>query len=218
MPYRPSPNTPGYRRRVLDNELDELMKGVPAIAVEGPRAVGKTRTGVERAATIYRLDTAATRAVIDADPARVTQGVRPVLIDEWQLKPETWDAVRTSVDADRTPGQFLLTGSAAPEQPPTHTGAARIVSVRMRPMTLAERGVAVPTVSLSRLLRGDRPRVEGATDVGADRYAHEILASGLPALRDLPPRAVRAHLDGYIARVILERTSGRATATARWIS
>lgn len=202
MPHRPSLNTPSYRRRVLDNELDELMKGVPAIAVEGPRAVGKTRTGAERAATIYRLDTAATRAVIDADPARVTQGVRPVLIDEWQLKPETWDAVRTSVDADRTPGQFLLTGSAAPEQPPTHTGAARIVSVRMRPMTLAERGVAVPTVSLSRLLRGDRPRVEGATDVGADRYAHEILASGLPGLRDLPPRAVRAQLDGYIARVI----------------
>jgi hypothetical protein len=69
-------------------------------------------------------------------------------------------------------------------------------------MTLAERGVDIPTVSLSRLLRGGRPPIEGATDVTAERYAQEIVASGLPGLRGLPDRAIRAQLDGYIERVI----------------
>lgn len=193
---------PRYRRRVVDNELDELLAGVAAISIEGPRAVGKTQTGLERAGTIFRLDDAATRAVIAADPQRVTQGTRPVLIDEWQLYRDTWDVVRTWVDHDRSPGQFLLTGSAVPKDPPSHTGAGRIVSVRMRPMTLAERGVAVPTVSMGRLLRGERTSLEGATDATAEVYAREILASGFPGLRDLPERAARAQLDGYISRVI----------------
>lgn len=213
-----------YRRRVVDNEFDELLSGIAALAIEGPRGVGKTRTGLERAATTYRLDDPATRAVIEADPNRVTAGERPVLIDEWQVVPEVWDVVRTAVDRDRTPGQFLLTGSAAPNRPPTHPGAARIVSVRMRPMALAERGVAVPTVSLARLLRGDRPAIEGRTDATAERYAQEILASGLPGLRDLPERAVRAQLDGYIERIIdrdFEELGGEhvrnTAALRRWL-
>lgn len=191
-----------YRRRVVDNELDDLMGGVAAIAIEGPRGVGKTRTGLERAATAYRLDNAATRAIVAADPDRTATGSRPILIDEWQLLPETWDVIRTAVDHDRTPGQFLLTGSATPKTPPTHTGAGRIVSVRMRPMTLAERGVSIPTVSLGRLLRGDRPPIDGATDVTAERYARELVASGLPGLRGLSERVVRAQLDAYIDRVV----------------
>lgn len=191
-----------YRRRVVDDELDELMRGVAAIAIEGPRGVGKTRTGLERATTTYGLEDPAVRAIMVADPGRTTVGDRPVLIDEWQRLPETWDVVRTAVDRDRTPGQFLLTGSAAPRNPPTHSGAARIVSVRMRPMTLAERGISIPTVSLASLLSGDRPPIEGTTDVSAEGYAHEILASGLPGLRGLPDRAIRAQLDGYIERVL----------------
>jgi hypothetical protein len=208
----------------VDNELDELTTGVAAIAIEGPRGVGKTQTALERAATIYRLDDPATRAVVEADPGRVKAGERPVLIDEWQVLPEVWDVIRTAVDDDRTPGQFLLTGSAAPKKPPTHPGAARIVSERMRPMTLAERGVAVPTVSLAELLRGDRPPIEGRTDVTAERYAHEILASGLPGLRDLPERAVRAQLDGYLERIIdrdFEELGGErirnTSALRRWL-
>ena len=191
-----------YRRRVVDDELDELMLGVAAIAIEGPRGVGKTETALRRAATSYRLDDAAVRAIVQADPGRVTTGARPVLIDEWQALPETWDLVRRAVDDDRSPGQYLLTGSAAPTNPPTHSGAARIISLRMGSMTLAERGVDQPTVSLHELLRGTQPPLGGSTDVTAERYAHEILASGLPGLRDAPARAVRAQLDGYLERII----------------
>jgi Predicted ATPase (AAA+ superfamily) len=167
-----------------------------------PRGVGKTKTALGRAATAYRLDDPAVRAIIGADPQRVTTGARPVLIDEWQAMPEAWDLVRRAVDDDGSPGQYLLTGSAAPTNPPTHSGAARIISLRMRSMTLAERGVAVPSVGLSELLQGRRPAIEGTTDVVAEGYAHEILASGLPGLLGMPERAVRAQLDGYLERII----------------
>src|SRR5450756_2620068 len=86
-----------------------------------PRGVGKTKTALGRAATAYRLDDPAVRAIIGADPQRVTTGSRPVLIDEWQAMPEAWDLVRRAVDDDGSPGQYLLTGSAAPTNPPTHS-------------------------------------------------------------------------------------------------
>jgi predicted AAA+ superfamily ATPase len=191
-----------YRRRIVDNELDELMPGVAAIAIEGARAVGKTETATARAATSFRLDQPAVRAVLEADPERIVTAPRPVLVDEWQLMRETWDVVRRAVDADPVGGQFLLTGSASPANPPTHTGAGRIISLRMRPMTLAERGVGVPSVSLADLLTGRKPTLDGETTVAAEQYAHEIVASGLPGLRDLPERAIRAQLDGYIERIV----------------
>jgi uncharacterized protein len=214
----------GYRRRVVDNELDELLSGVAALAIEGPRGVGKTRTGLERAATAYRIDEPATRAVVSADPARVTVGDAPILVDEWQIIPETWDAIRAAVDEDRTPGRFILAGSAVPLRQPQHPGAGRIVALRMRPMTLAERGVAAPTVSLGELLRGSRPSVTGASPIGLEGYAREIVASGLPGLRGLPDRALRAQLDSYVERIIdrdFEDLGGRAvrnpSALRRWI-
>jgi uncharacterized protein len=191
-----------YRRRVVDNELDELMDGIGAISIEGARAVGKTATASARAVSTFRLDWAADLALLAADPGRIATAEPPVLIDEWQLMSETWAVVRRAVDEDPVGGRFLLTGSASPLNPPTHTGAGRIVSLRMRPMALAERGVGVPTVSLAALLDGRRPPLEGETDVALDQYADEIVASGFPGLRGLADRLIRAQLDGYIERLI----------------
>ena len=129
-------------------------------------------------------------------------GKIPVLIDEWQRVPAVWDAVRRSVDQGVAPGSYLLAGSAAPERAPTHTGAGRIVVLRMRPMTLSERGVGSPTVSLSELLQGTIPPVAGATRLSIVEYASEIVQTGFPALRNLPPRALRMQLDGYLQRII----------------
>jgi len=191
-----------YVRRVVDAELNALLPALPALSIEGPKAVGKTETALQRAATVFRLDDSAQRAVAEADPARLARGRSPILVDEWQRVPESWDVVRRAVDEDPSPGRFLLTGSATPTEQPTHSGAGRIVTVRMRPMTLAERGTGEPTVSLSRLLSGDRPPLEGETDVSLEAYAHEIVASGFPGLRHLSGRALRAQLDGYIARIV----------------
>ncbi len=197
-----SDGVPSYRERVVDRELDLLLRELPAILVEGARAVGKTTTAARRAATIFRLDEPGPRAVVEADPRVFTAAPGPVLIDEWQLVPATWDQVRREVDRGAPPGRYLLTGSASPRQPPTHTGAARIVSLRMRPLSLAERLEAPPTVSLARLLEGGRPPVSGTTELALVDYADEILRSGFPGLRHLGDRALRAQLDGYLQRVV----------------
>jgi len=191
-----------YLTRVVDAELDELLAGLPAIALEGPKGVGKTETAKRRARTIIALDDPAQRAIAQADPAHTTRGKPPLLLDEWQHVPATWDAVRRAVDRDSRPNQFLLTGSADPAAPPTHSGAGRIVTLRMRPLTLPERGAGVPTVSLSTLLMGARGPVVGDTEVALSQYVQEIVGSGLPGLRHLTGRALRAQLDGYLRRIV----------------
>lgn len=190
-----------YQRRVVDDELDELFGDLAAIAMEGPKGVGKTRTALQRAKTAHRLDDPAELAVAEADPGRLLQGERPVLIDEWQRLPEVWDLVRRAVDDGAPPGSFLLTGSALPDPPPTHSGAGRIVTVRMRPLALSERLQSV-SVRLSELLSGARAPVTGATDIALTDYTEEILASGLPGLRVLSGRARRRQLEGYVDRIV----------------
>lgn len=149
---------------------------------------GQTATALRLATTVVRLDDPAQRAIAEADPGRLATGPHPVLLDEWQRLPASWDVVRRAVDAGASPGQYLLTGSASPAAPPTHSGAGRIVSVRMRPLSLAERGVGVPPVSLLALLSGRRPQLSGATDVTLEQYTHEIARSGFPGLRHLEGR------------------------------
>jgi predicted AAA+ superfamily ATPase len=190
-----------YQRRVVDDELDELLPSLPAIALEGPKGVGKTRTALQRAHTVHRLDDPAELAVARADPHRLLEGTSPVLIDEWQQLPEVWDLVRRAVDDGAPPGSFLLTGSALPDPPPTHSGAGRIVSVRMRPLALSER-LGGTSVSLADLLGGARPPIAGRTDVGLNDYVEELLASGLPAVRSLAGCGRRLQLEGYLERVV----------------
>ena len=214
-----------YLPRVVDDELDELLVGLPAIAIEGARGVGKTSTASRRAATVHRLDDPAEWNIAVADPRRLLQGKPPILIDEWQRLVESWDLVRRAVDGQPgRAGAFLLTGSAVPREAPTHSGAGRIVTVRMRSLTLAERGVGTPTVSLQHLLSGERPPLQGETTVALEDYAHEIVASGFPGLRGLSGRVLRAQLDGYLQRVVerdFEEAGHRVrkpAALLRWMS
>jgi predicted AAA+ superfamily ATPase len=213
-----------YKTRVIDAELDELLQSLPAVALEGPKGVGKSETCQRRARTKFRLDELAQRAIAEADPANVLTAPRPVLIDEWQFVPAIWDAVRRAVDADHSANQFLLAGPAAPANAPTHSGAARIITVRMRPLSIAEREVSTPTVSLQSLLLGERPAIAGQTDIGLREYAHEICRSGFPGIRHLTGRALRAQLDGYL-QLIVDRDFAeqgyvvrRPDALRRWLT
>ncbi len=213
-----------YRRRVIDDELDVLLGGIAAISLEGPKGVGKTATAERRAMTAYRLDDPGQQAVVRADPSRLASGEQPILIDEWQRMPESWDVVRRAVDRDATPGRFLLTGSATPTDAPTHSGAGRIVTLRMRPLTTYERGVGAPSVRLSDLLSGRRPPIFGATMVSLEDYAAELVASGFPGMRQSADRALRARLDGYLDRIIehefpdLGRTVRAPATLRRWMT
>lgn len=214
---------PPYVDRIVDGELDHLLTALPAVAIEGAKGVGKTATALRRAGTVRKLDDPTQQAIAQGAPERLLHGDPPVLLDEWQRVPSTWDLVRRAVDEGAGAGQFLLTGSATPHAP-THSGAGRIVTVRMRPLALAERGVGTQTVSLRTLLEGERTVIEGATAATLETYTHEIVASGLPGLRHLAGRHLRVQLDGYLQRIVdhdfaeLGITVRRPATLRRWMA
>ncbi len=192
-----------YQRRILDDALDELFPDLAAVAIEGAKGVGKTATASQRAATVLDLSDPSQRHSVADNYNLVTQVRPPVLVDEWQLEPSVWDRVRKAVDDDPTGGRFLLTGSATVGSGVrVHSGAGRIVSFRLRPLSLAERQIATPTVSLRALLAGTQPSIDGSSDVDLPQYVDEILRSGFPAIRKLPPAARAVQLDGYLTRIV----------------
>ena len=203
-----------YAPRTVDGELDDLVPYLPAVALEGAKGVGKTATATRRVRSAFALDVPAQREVLSADPAILDLGEHPVLLDEWQRYPPIWDYVRRRVDAGAAAGSYLLAGSALPAEDPAHSGAGRIVSVRMRPLSLAERQLGGPAVSLGAMLSGSRPAISGTTSIALRDYAEEIVASGFPGIRRLEGRARRAQLDSYLARV-LEREFPEQGLTVR---
>src|SRR5699024_6381715 len=192
-----------YLPRTVDSALDELMSFEAAIAIDGPKGVGKTATAARRATKTWRADIAAERAILEADPLFADASGGTLLIDEWQRLPEVWDSVRRLVDDGADPGRFLLTGSATPlSGTDTHSGAGRIQTLRMRPRALHERGVAQSTVSLSALLEGTTETIAGETDFTAASYFEAITGSGFPDFVDLPERQSSRRLETYLQRVI----------------
>jgi predicted AAA+ superfamily ATPase len=206
---------------VLDVELDERASEFAAIAVEGPKGVGKTETARRRANTEFLLD-GPVGQIAKASPEMVVAGDPPILIDEWQRVPATWDVVRRAVDDGAAPGTFLLAGSASEHG--THSGAGRIIDLRMRPMTLSERGVGTPTVSLRALLEKDRSTIGGQSEVTLEQYAHEIVASGFPAARTLSTQGAEDFLESYASRIVdrefeeLGRRVRRPETLRRWMT
>lgn len=198
----PGRNTATYRPRLLDRVLGDYLRYRPAPCLEGIRGVGKTSTALQWATTIYRLDRHADLLALQANPEAVVDQPGPVLIDEWQRFPQVWDVVRRAVDS-KSVGPFILTGSSAPKAGiTTHTGAGRITSLHMRPMTLVERGCAPGGFSLEDLFDPTfDPAGQTSAMVAAD-YAEQIIRSGLPGLTDLPLHLISAELDSYLYRSV----------------
>ncbi|HVC71007.1 MAG TPA: AAA family ATPase [Acidimicrobiales bacterium] len=151
---------------------------------------------------VFELDDPGQREVLVADPSMIDVADGTVRIDEWQRHPPIWDVVRRRVDAGAPPGRFPLTGSAEPTEEPAHSGAGRIVRLRMRPLSLAERGLAEPAVGLGAMLAGERPAISRNSDMAVRDYLEEVLASGFPGIRPLADRARRAQIESYLARVV----------------
>ena len=98
-----------YQTRVVDQELDELHPQLPAIAIQGPKGVGKTATALQRATSVLALDQKIERTLLASDPSRLRALPGPVLVDEWQRYPPVWDLVRRDVDDGAEAGRYLLT-------------------------------------------------------------------------------------------------------------
>lgn len=206
----------GYLRRLIDDQLDRVFAGLPAVAIEGARGVGKSETAKRRARSVLQLDRRGELSVIGASPDLILREERPVLIDEWQFVPETWNVVRHAVDADRRGGQFLLTGSAWPTgKLHIHSGAGRITRLHLRPMSLPERGIVTPTVSLATLTSGSgAAEVYGRSEMQLGDYADAITASGFPGIHRLDLVERRLALQSYVASA-LDRDLGEAGVTVR---
>lgn len=189
-----------YRSRVIDTELADLIGDVPAILIVGAKAIGKTESARRLARSVIDLADPDERAIVQADRAAALGAPPPVLIDEWQYDPNTWEAMRRAVDRDPTPGRFLLTGSANPRNVRVHSGAGRVVRVRMRPLSLAERGHS-PSVRLTELWQGGAA-IGGESSMSLGDYADEIASSGFPAIRFAGERARRLLLNGYVQSVV----------------
>ena len=194
--------------------MSEALQASPAVLVEGPRACGKTWTGRHFATSEVMVD-ASTRSRLAAnlDPSVLLDRPAPLLIDEWQIAPEVWNPMRRACDDRGQPGQFILTGSADPPDDITrHSGAGRVLRVRMRPMSLFESGESDGGVSLAGLFEPGRC---SAGDAGWDLGDIMAMAcrGGWPALVRSganPPaalRVVRGYLD-EISRTDVSRVDG----------
>ena len=135
-----------YRKRIADEILKRKLEGKGAVLIEGPKWCGKTTTAERVAMSILYMDDPERMkqniTMAEISPKRLLKGDTPRLIDEWQLAPKLWDAIRFEVDHRDELGQFVLTGSAVPADTKeiTHSGTGRFTWLTMRPMSLFESG------------------------------------------------------------------------------
>lgn len=178
-----------YRNRIADSILGKKLRAKGAVLIEGAKWCGKTTTASQIAKSIlYMQDSARKRQYLELseiDPARLLSGETPRLIDEWQLAPKLWDAIRFEVDRRDEFGQFILTGSAVPPETSeiSHSGIGRITKLLMRPMSLYESGDSSGQVSLSGLFAGNGD-ICGESTMNIDKLSFLICRGGWPKAID----------------------------------
>jgi len=175
-----------YLPRIADKVLETALYASGAVLIEGPKWCGKTRTAEEKAASaLYMQDpdhSASYLQAADIKPSLLLKGDTPRLIDEWQMAPVLWDAVRFAVDQRGETGQFILTGSAVPKDNAVqHTGTGRISRMIMRPMSLFESQESNGTVSLKSLFDGTASEISGHSSLTIEGLAFALIRGGWPA-------------------------------------
>jgi len=195
-----------YLSRLCDQELQLALQTTGAVLIEGAKWCGKTSTASHAAKSILYMqdpDNAASyQAMADTKPSLLLKGATPRLIDEWQMAPVLWDAVRFEVDKTGGAGQFILTGSAVPADNLTaHTGTGRFSRILMRPMSLFESNESNGTVSLGELFDGNRA-IEAMSELTIEKIAFALCRGGWPAIvRRNEASALRMSKD-YVEAVI----------------
>ncbi|MBR4836935.1 MAG: ATP-binding protein [Bacteroidales bacterium] len=178
-------NSTEYRKRLADNLLKEKLEAMGAVLIEGPKACGKTTTAEQQAKSILYMDDPSNiqqnLQLAETNIKRLLQGETPRLIDEWQIAPQIWDAVRFETDHRKDDGLFMLTGSAVPADDSKihHSGTGRFAWLTMRPMTLWESGESSGEVSL-RALFSHPDKVDGTNQLTMENVAFAICRGGWP--------------------------------------
>lgn len=178
-----------YKPRIADQILTDKLDAMGAVLIEGPKYCGKTSLAAQQAKSILYMSDPETRnqnlTLAKTNIRRLLEGDTPRLIDEWQLAPQFWDAVRNEVDRRDEDGQFMLTGSAVPPKPKDedeqifHSGTGRIAYLKLRTMSLWESGDSTGEVSLGGLFDSIE-QVVGASHIDLDRLAYLTCRGGWP--------------------------------------
>lgn len=196
-----------YKTRIVDAILQDKLEAKGAALVEGPKWCGKTTTAMQVAKSVLKMDNPKTKeqnlSLAKLDPQRLLKGEVPRLIDEWQIAPSLWDAVRYEVDERKKMGQFILTGSAVPPDTKeiTHTGTGRFTWLLMRPMTLFESGESTGEVSLKALFEASSG-VDGESKIDIDELAFLVCRGGWPMAVGLKKKAALQQAFDYYDAVV----------------
>lgn len=196
-----------YRPRVVDTEIKQRLKSIGALVVEGAKWCGKSTTAEHHSKSAVFLSEPQKKTqyltFAEENPSLILQGETPRLLDEWQLAPKLWDAVRYTVDHRRGMGQFILTGSAKPADRSqiSHSGTGRFAWLRMRPMSLFESGDSSGAIKLSKLFQGSA-KVACETESDIERIAYLVCRGGWPVVAALPEGVALNPAKDYFSAVV----------------
>ena len=174
-----------YKPRIADNLLERKLKGKGAVLIEGAKWCGKTTTAEQQSNSVLYMSDPSTRdqniKLATINPKLLLRGDTPRLIDEWQVAPKLWDAVRFEADHNPSLGLFILTGSSVPPDMSEviHSGTGRFGWLKMRPMSLWESGDSTGDVSLAKLFDGDID-IAGVSNLDLERVAFLTCRGGWP--------------------------------------
>lgn len=209
-----------YRKRIVDEILPLKLSSSAAVLVEGPKWCGKTTTCLQIAKSCVFMDEPTKRdqniELASISPGKILSGDFPRLIDEWQIAPQIWDAIRFKADRESIIGGFMITGSAVPVDIDElkHSGTGRFSWVRMRPMSLWESGESSGAVSLSGLFGGEMISVEDAKSWELEQMAEIVCRGGWPQSLMMKGRA-RFETAKNIVQAIVERDISRVDKIGR---
>ena len=205
----------GYRQRLIDDKISRYLRVFGAVSIEGPKWCGKTWTALNHANSVSYVTDQSVLNLAAVDPKYIFMKERPQLIDEWQIVPGIWDAVRHECDSDHEKGKFILTGSTSlrkksSESKVHHTGTGRIAPIRMHPMSLFESGDSSGEASLSGMLAGiiEKGYVR---KVELDEIARLIIRGGWPENIDMAEEDIGIIPESYIEAVVTTDMHERQT-------
>lgn len=212
-------NMSEYLKRIADQMLTDKLESSGAVLIEGPKYCGKTTLAKQQAKSVLSMADPNTLsqnlAIARTNISRLLAGETPRLIDEWQIAPQFWDAVRNEVDNRDDDGQFILTGSAVPgkarkddsgnsigDEQIFHTGTGRISRLKLRTMSLWESGDSTGDVSLGNLFV-NADKIDGVSHIDLDRLAYLTCRGGWPkAVLKKTTKAALAQAFNYFDSVV----------------
>lgn len=209
-----------YRKRIVDEILDLKLSSSAAVLVEGPKWCGKTTTCLQVAKSCVFMDEPTKRTqnmeLAAIAPEKILSGGYPRLIDEWQIAPQLWDAIRYKADRESIIGGYMITGSAVPVDIDElkHSGTGRFSWIKMRPMSLWESGESSGAVSLTELFKGKIISVADAMPFELEQMSEIVCRGGWPQSLLMRGRG-RFETAKNILQAIVERDISRVDKRER---